>query len=114
MAGHRLQGIAGCALDMAVVGHQSSTGQACDAAPQFERCPMGSPFKDISDLGLLDDQVGDEALIDAMVANPILVNRPIVATPRGVALCRPSEAVLALLERKPASFTKEDGQVVTG
>jgi arsenate reductase len=48
----------------------------------------------------------------AMVAHPVLVNRPIVCSPKGVKLCRPSEAVLDLLERRPASFTKEDGEVV--
>jgi arsenate reductase len=63
-------------------------------------------------LGLLDDDVGDDALLDAMVRHPILVNRPIVATPKGVALCRPSEAVLALLGQAPKKFTKEDGEVV--
>jgi len=65
-----------------------------------------------AELGLLDDGVSDDTLLDAMVAHPILVNRPIVATPRGVKLCRPSEAVLHLLERLPTSFTKEDGEVV--
>lgn len=54
----------------------------------------------------------DEALLEAMVEHPILVNRPIVVTPKGVKLSRPSEAVLDLLERKPESFTKEDGEVV--
>jgi arsenate reductase (glutaredoxin) len=65
-----------------------------------------------AELGLLDPSVTDEAILDAMLAHPILVNRPIVATPLGVKLCRPSEAVLPLLEHKPASFTKEDGEVV--
>ena len=65
-----------------------------------------------AELGLLDPAVSDDALLDAMVAHPILVNRPIVVTPRGAKLCRPSEAVLGLLDRKPAEFTKEDGEVV--
>jgi arsenate reductase len=65
-----------------------------------------------AELGLLDADVDDEAFIAAMVAHPILVNRPIVVTPRGVALCRPSEAVFALLERTPEHFTKEDGEIV--
>jgi arsenate reductase len=65
-----------------------------------------------AELGLLDDGVGEDRLLEAMVAHPILVNRPLVVTPKGVALCRPSEKVLALLDRKPASFTKEDGEVV--
>ncbi len=62
--------------------------------------------------GLLDPGVTDDALIAAMVANPILVNRPIVETPLGVILARPSERVFEVLERRPASFTKEDGEVV--
>ena len=65
-----------------------------------------------AELGLLDDGVGEDRLLEAMVAHPILVNRPLVVTPKGVALCRPSERVLDLLDRKPASFTKEDGEVV--
>lgn len=64
------------------------------------------------ELGLLADGVADAQILDAMVAHPILVNRPIVVTPKGAKLCRPSEVVLDLLERKPASFTKEDGEVV--
>ena len=64
------------------------------------------------ELGLTFPYVSDAAIIAAMVEHPILVNRPIVASPLGVKLCRPSEAVLALLERKPSSFTKEDGEVV--
>lgn len=47
-----------------------------------------------------------------MIEHPILVNRPIVVTPKGVKLARPSEEVLTLLDRQPASFTKEDGDVV--
>ena len=65
-----------------------------------------------AELGLLDGATSDAAIIDAMVDHPILVNRPIVVTPKGTRLCRPSEAVLELLEQKPDSFTKEDGQVV--
>jgi arsenate reductase len=65
-----------------------------------------------AELGLLDPSASDETLLDAMVAHPILVNRPIVVTPRGTKLCRPSEAVLELLDHVPASFTKEDGEVV--
>jgi arsenate reductase len=62
-------------------------------------------------LGLLDG-ASDEAILDAMVAHPILVNRPIVVTPLGAALCRPSERVFDLLDRRPERFTKEDGEVV--
>jgi arsenate reductase len=64
------------------------------------------------ELGLLDPAVPDEAIVEAMIANPVLVNRPIVVTPRGTKLCRPSEAVLTLLDRTPIGFTKEDGEVV--
>jgi arsenate reductase (glutaredoxin) len=65
-----------------------------------------------AELGLLDPGTADEQVIEAMLAHPILVNRPIVVTPKGVKLCRPSEAVLDLLDRKPESFTKEDGEAV--
>jgi arsenate reductase len=65
-----------------------------------------------AELGLLEPTVGDDQIIDAMVADPILVNRPIVTTPLGAKLSRPSEVVLDLLERKPALFIKEDGEVV--
>lgn len=64
------------------------------------------------ELGLLAEGVSDDALLEAMVAHPILVNRPIVATPLGVVLARPSERVFEVLDRRPATFTKEDGQVV--
>jgi arsenate reductase len=63
-------------------------------------------------LGLLASYVPDDQIIEAMVAHPILVNRPIVVTPKGVKLCRPSELVFDLLERRPQTFTKEDGEVV--
>jgi arsenate reductase (glutaredoxin) len=64
-------------------------------------------------LGLLDPLVSDEALLDAMVEHPVLVNRPIVCTPKGVRLCRPSEAVLDLLDRlPPGPLSKEDGQLL--
>ena len=65
-----------------------------------------------AELGLLGQDVPDDAILDAMIAHPILVNRPIVVTPKGAKLCRPSEEVLDLLDRRPASFTKEDGEVV--
>ena len=70
----------------------------------------GAPARE---LGLLEADVGDEAILREMVAHPILVNRPIVVTPKGVKLCRPSEAVLALLERGPGAFTKEGGERVS-
>lgn len=65
------------------------------------------------ELGLLDPAVSDAALLEAMLAHPILVNRPIVCTPKGVALCRPSEAVLDLLDTWPKGpFHKEDGEMI--
>ena len=81
---------------------------------------MGAPPREVlrekgtpaAELGLLSPEVSDEALLAAMVQHPMLVNRPIVATPKGVRLCRPSEAVLDLLERRPNEFTKEDGEVL--
>jgi arsenate reductase (glutaredoxin) len=70
----------------------------------------GTPF---AELGLQDQTLSDDQLLDAMMEHPILINRPIVVSPMGVKLCRPSEAVLDLL---PASqrgaFTKEDGEAV--
>lgn len=66
-----------------------------------------------AELGLLDPAVDEAALIAAMIEHPVLVNRPIVATPRGVRLCRPSELVLDLLDRMPPGpFAKEDGQLI--
>ena len=65
-----------------------------------------------AELGLLEPGVSDQSILEAMVAHPILVNRPIVVTPKGVALCRPSERALDLLDAPPESFTKEDGEVV--
>lgn len=63
-----------------------------------------------AELGLLDPAITSDQLIAAMIEHPILVNRPIVATPKGVALCRPSERVLDLLDRfPPGPFNKEDG-----
>jgi len=70
----------------------------------------GTPAEE---LGLLKPEATDEAILAAMVEHPILVNRPIVVTPKGAALARPSEKVFALLENVPESFTKEDGEVVT-
>ncbi|WP_209687917.1 arsenate reductase (glutaredoxin) [Cronobacter sakazakii] len=64
-------------------------------------------------LGLDDEKIGDEALLDAMLAHPILINRPIVVTTLGTRLCRPSEEVLSILpDPQQGPFTKEDGEVV--
>lgn len=82
---------------------------AMNARPRDILREKGTPA---AELGLLDPAVSDDSMLDAMVAHPILVNRPIVVTPKGVKLSRPSEVVLSLLEKQPASFTKEDGEVV--
>lgn len=82
---------------------------------------MGIPARDLlrqkgtpyTALGLDDPALSDDALLDAMIAHPILINRPIVVTPRGVKLCRPSEVVLDILPNaQRAAFAKEDGEAV--
>jgi arsenate reductase (glutaredoxin) len=79
-------------------------------APRDLLRQKGTPF---AELGLDDPALGDEQLVDAMMAHPILMNRPIVVSPLGVRLCRPSEAVLDLLPAPQiGAFTKEDGQQV--
>ena len=85
---------------------------------------MGMPVRELlrknvppyEALGLAEGSVSDEALIDAMLAHPILINRPIVVTPLGTRLCRPSELVLDILpDQQKGAFAKEDGeQVVDG
>jgi arsenate reductase len=67
----------------------------------------GTPF---ATLGLGNPALSDDALIDAMMAEPILINRPVVVTPNGVRLCRPSEVVLELLPAQRGEFFKEDGE----
>ncbi len=70
----------------------------------------GTPY---DELGLDDPALTDAELIDAMMAHPILIQRPIVVTPKGVRLCRPSETVLEILENPDiGAFAKEDGEVV--
>ncbi len=70
----------------------------------------GTPY---AELGLDDDSLADTALVDAMMTHPVLINRPLVVSPLGVKLCRPSEAVLDLLPvQQRGAFTKEDGQKV--
>ncbi|MGP5194381.1 arsenate reductase (glutaredoxin) [Psychrobacter celer] len=64
------------------------------------------------ELGLDNPELSDDHIIDAMIAHPILINRPIVVTDKGAALCRPSERVFALLENPVSSFTKEDGETI--
>lgn len=70
----------------------------------------GAPY---AELGLDDQSLSDDALVDAMMAHPILINRPLVVSPLGVKLCRPSEEVLDLLPAgRITRFVKEDGEVV--
>lgn len=73
-------------------------------------CEKGTPY---AELGLGDPQWGDDQLIDFMLQHPILINRPIVVTPLGTRLCRPSEAVLDILPQpQRGAFRKEDGEAV--
>lgn len=69
----------------------------------------GTPFDEI---GLSGPSLDDAALLDAVAAHPVLLNRPLVVTPKGVALCRPSERVLDLLPPQQGEFVKEDGERV--
>ncbi|MGU3404691.1 arsenate reductase (glutaredoxin) [Methylobacterium brachiatum] len=69
----------------------------------------GTPY---AELGLADASLTDDRLLDAIEAHPILLNRPIVVSPKGVALCRPSEAVIDLLPAQQREFVKEDGERV--
>ena len=70
----------------------------------------GTPY---AELGLGDTTLPEEALYDAMIEHPILINRPIVVSPKGARLCRPSELVLDLLDNPDiGDFSKEDGEVV--
>ena len=69
----------------------------------------GTPY---AELGLGDPSLSDEALLDVMMAHPVLINRPIVVSPKGVRLCRPSEEVLDLLPPQRGEFVKEDGERV--
>ena len=69
----------------------------------------GTPYHE---LGLADPSLSDDALLDAMTAHPILINRPLVVSPKGVRLCRPSELVLDLLPPQRGAFAKEDGEPV--
>ena len=81
-----------------------------DLRPRALLRDKGTPY---AELGLDAAHWTDEQLVDQMLAHPILINRPIVVTPLGVRLCRPSEAVLDILPRKQqAAFAKEDGEVV--
>lgn len=80
------------------------------AAGLTPRSALRTTKSPAADLGLLESGVSDEAILEAMLQHPVLVNRPIVCTHKGVRLCRPSEAVLDLLDRWPKGpLNKEDG-----
>jgi arsenate reductase (glutaredoxin) len=82
---------------------------------------LGMPARDVmrikgtpaDELGLMGEGVTEAVILRAMIAHPVLVNRPLVVTPKGAKLCRPSELVFSLLDKAPVSFVKEDGEVVT-
>lgn len=83
---------------------------AADLTPRTALRTSKSPAEE---LGLLDPAVSDDALLDAMLEHPVLVNRPIVCSPKGVRLCRPSEAVLDLLDTlPPGPLCKDDGEMI--
>ena len=84
--------------------------ERADMNPRDLLREKGTPY---AELGLDDADLGDDALVDAMMARPVLINRPLVITSRGVKLCRPSEAVLDILPaRQLGAFAKEDGEQV--
>ena len=84
--------------------------ERADMTPRELLREKGTPY---AELGLGDETLTDDALVDAMMAHPILINRPLVVSPLGVKLCRPSEAVLDLLpEPQQGAFAKEDGEKV--
>ena len=83
---------------------------AVDLTPRRALRKTKSPA---AELGLLEENISDETILAAMLEHPILVNRPIVCSPKGVRLCRPSETVLDLLEHlPPGPFEKEDGELL--
>ncbi|MGF1509478.1 MAG: arsenate reductase (glutaredoxin) [Myxococcota bacterium] len=91
-------------------GHLLTLFAAARITPRTALRETKSPA---AELGLLDPNVPEDELLEAMLQHPILVNRPLVATPRGVRLCRPSETVLDLLENRPVeAIYKEDGELV--
>ena len=84
---------------------------AMGIAPRALLREKGTPY---AELGLGNSELQDDELLDAMLAHPILINRPIVETAKGTLLCRPSELVLGLLDNPVETFVKEDGEVVRG
>ncbi len=98
--------------------HPPSRERLVDLLSKMEMRPRqllrekGTPY---AELGLADPKWADDELIDFMMKHPILINRPIVETPKGVRLCRPSETVLGILPNPTiGQFVKEDGDVITG
>lgn len=93
-------------LRHSLLGHFAAAGLTPRTALRETKSPA-------AELGLFDERVSNEAILDAMIKHPILVNRPIICTPKGVRLCRPSKTVLDLLERlPPGPFQKEDGELL--
>jgi len=83
---------------------------AADLTPRSALREIKSPAEE---LGLLDPEIDDNTLLAAMIEHPVLVNRPIVCSPRGVRLCRPSETVFDLMDRlAPGPLRKEDGALI--
>lgn len=83
------------------------------AANLTPRAALRETKSPAEELGLMKEGVSDDELLDAMLEHPVLVNRPLVATPKGVRLCRPSEAVLDLLDKlPPGPLAKEDGELI--
>ncbi|WP_439273095.1 arsenate reductase (glutaredoxin) [Pseudochrobactrum sp. HB0163] len=82
---------------------------AMNITPRALLREKGTPF---AELDLANPKWTDDELLDFMQQHPVLINRPIVETPRGTALCRPSEKVLDLLNHPVSAFTKEDGEQV--
>ncbi|WP_086053677.1 arsenate reductase (glutaredoxin) [Pseudoruegeria sp. SK021] len=78
------------------------------AADLTPRTALRTTHSPAAELGLLEPSVSDDALIDAMLSHPILVNRPIVCSPKGVRLCRPADTVLGLLDRLPPDLTQSE------
>ena len=100
-----------------VVEYVKAGWTAAQLKALFKR--MGVKARDVlrkkgpaEELGLLKDGVSDDAIVKAMTEHPILVERPIVSTPQGAVLARPFEKALDVLEKKPKSFKKENGDVV--
>lgn len=82
------------------------------AAGETAHSAMRAKQQEAKDRGLLDEGVTEDQILDAMMEEPILINRPFVITEKGTVLSRPSEKVFSVMKNPPASYTKEDGQVV--